>query len=151
METIKSNLNKAMRFALMFFIMAAVATTFTACGDDDDEPGIDGDLIGTWTYSGTDFDGDRVNTSMTFKKDGSCILHEEFPDYPEDNYTATVSYSVTGDLSSGATLRLWGWIENGEEDFGYDATYRATISGKSLTLVGISGEGKGDRLTLTRN
>lgn len=148
METIKSNLNKAMRFALTFFIMAAVATTFTACGDDDDEPGIDGDLIGTWSYTGPDYESGYTTCTLTFKKDGTAQIHEEFTDFPEDNYTQSIEYSVEGDLSSGATLRLWGHDLDGEFT---DITFLATLSGKKLTLVGLTGEVQGERRTFTRN
>lgn len=147
METIKSNLNKGMRFALMFFIMAAVATTFTACGDDDDEPGIDSELIGTWTFSGVDPYGDRVSTTMIFKKDGSMFIQEEFPDYPEDNYSATLSYSVTGDLSTGANLHAWGKVNGHTENI----EYMATISGNQLTMIGLSSQVKDEKYILYRN
>lgn len=149
METIKSNLNKAMRFALMFFIIATLATTFTACGDDndDDEPVVDSALVGTWSFSGVDPYGDRVSTTMTFKKDGSMYIKEEWPDYPEDNYSATLSYSVTGDLSTGANLHAWGKVNGHTEN----VEYLATISGNKLTMIGLSSQIKGEEYILYRN
>ena len=146
METIKSNLNKALRFALMFFIMAAVATTFTACGDDDDEPGIDGDLIGTWTYTGP-YEDTYETCTLTFKKDGTLVIHEEFSDDPEA-YTSYLEYSVVGNISSNATLRMWGQDIEGEP---IDYTFLATLSGNKLTLIGLIGEVWEDGITFTRN
>lgn len=84
---------------------------------------------------------------MDFHKNGTVTIKESFRDYPEDNYKVTVNYTIEGDLSSGATLSMYGKDADGEN---YRQTYTATISGKTLTLVGVGGEANGERLILTK-
>lgn len=105
-----------------------------------------GSLIGKWGMSGY-LDGDYVTSSMTFQKNGKVIVEETFRDYPEDSYTVTVNYSVEGSLSRDARLEIWGKTVDGDY---IEMTYLATIDGNRLELIGISGECKGDRLTLKR-
>lgn len=108
------------------------------------------DICNTWTMSGYIPDEGYVTSSLTFMKNGKCIISETNKDYPEDSYTVTVSYSLSGDLRNGATLKMWGKTVDGDN---YSASYRATISqdGNTLTLVGLSGEAKGDVLELKKS
>lgn len=107
----------------------------------------DSGIIGTWSMSGTIPGEGYVTSSMTFRADGTCTIKEVFTDYPSDSYSVTVAYSLSGSLSSGATLKMWGKTADGDD---YSAGYKATLSGSKLTLRGISGEAAGDTLVLTR-
>ncbi len=117
-------------------------------GSDKPETGATNDLCHTWVMEGYIPGEGHYRSSMTFKSDGTCFISEQAPD-PEDSYTATVNYSIEGDLSNGATLKLWGKTVDG--DF-MTLIYIATISsdGKTLGLIGIGGEAEGDDYKLTR-
>ena len=84
---------------LVMAMMAVVAMTFTACGSDDDEPGTDYSVVGTWqitelpegesdmkvgdiiviTADGKIYD--EIDQLGTWKKGGQCALtdSEEYP------------------------------------------------------------------------
>ncbi|MCM1517064.1 MAG: hypothetical protein NC117_00270 [Pseudoflavonifractor sp.] len=138
-------LKKAWLLPVLFCAMIS-CFALTSCGDDDDEPGDASSLVGKWGMEGV-LDGDYVTSTMDFHKNGTVTVEEKFRNYPEDNYKVTVNYTVEGDLSEGATLNMYGKDADGEN---YSQTYVATISGKTLTLIGVGGEADGECLALTK-
>lgn len=117
-------------------------------GNDKPGTGATNDLCHTWVMEGYIPGEGHYRSSMTFKSDGTCFISEQSSDI-DGSYTTTVNYSVEGDLSKGATLKLWGKTVDG--DF-ITLIYIATISsdGKTLGLIGIGGEAEGDDYKLTR-
>lgn len=63
----------------MLLLVATLSITFTACGDDDDEPDkpvTSSFLIGTWVGSKYDT-GWTYNEVLTFNSDGTFTLQDE--------------------------------------------------------------------------
>lgn len=107
----------------------------------------DSSIIGTWSMSGYEEGVGYYESSLTFNKNGKCVIKETSTEDSEGNYTVTVSYSVSGDLSKSAILKLWGKTVDGDN---YRVSYAAKISGNKLILDGLSGEAEGDHLVLTK-
>lgn len=138
----------SLRYLMMLACVMTLGLAATSCGDDedDDEPSGSSSIVGKWVFEGN-VDGDYVTTTLEFLSNGKANIEENYRDYPEDNYKVTVSYSVSGNLSSGATLNMTGKTVDGDS---YNQSYIATISGKKLTLVGKGGEADGERIVLTK-
>ena len=77
-----------------------------------------------------------ITSSLTFKSNGKCIVKETFQDYPNYNYSVTVSYSVIGNLETEATIKMWGKDADGDE---MEQTWIALISGNRLYLDDLEG------------
>ena len=66
----------------------------------------------------------------------NVIVKETFLDYPNYNYSVTVSYSVIGNLETEATIKMWGKDADGDE---MEQTWIASISGSILYLGDLEG------------
>lgn len=89
----------------------------TGNGGEQQKPGTGatGDLCNIyWRAEYYDSEDGHVYTTIYFHTDGTCTFKEEFKDYPEDNYKVTLSYSVEGNLSKGARLKMWGKTADGD-------------------------------------
>ena len=114
-----------------------------------DKPGVGGEdssasILGTWGISGNIPGEGYYSSTMTFSADGKCVIKETGGG---DSYSVTVSYSLSGDISKEAVLKLWGKTVDGDN---YRVSYAAKISGNKLILDGLSDEAEGDHLVLTK-
>lgn len=126
-----------MKKYLHILFIAMISLTVISCDDENDEKNLEAKaLIGTWSYSGMDDEDGYITSSLTFKSNGKCIVKETFQDYPNYNYSVTVSYSVIGNLETEATIKMWGKDADGDE---MEQTWIALISGNRLYLDDLEG------------
>lgn len=126
-----------MKKYLHILFIAMISLTVISCDDENDEKNLGAKaLIGTWSYSGMDDEDGYITSSLTFKSNGKCIVKETFQDYPNYNYSVTVSYSVIGNLETEATIKMWGKDADGDE---MEQTWIASISGNRLYLDDLEG------------
>jgi len=125
---------KQFKLFTLVLIVSMMSVGFSACSNDDDNNGSASAIVGKWVTSYYD-DYGKVESMMTFGADGRGTISETFTDDPSENYSVVFNYTVEGDLSEGATLKVWGKDADG---YGVKITYTATISGSQLTLVMVS-------------
>lgn len=101
-------------------------------------------LIGSWQHSGYLEGEGYVTTKITFSSNGTCQIKETSEG---ETYSVTLNYTLTGNLSSGAVLKMWGRSVDGDN---VSNTYNAVIRGGKLCLEGIAGEATGDYLEFSR-
>ncbi|MDE6456972.1 MAG: hypothetical protein K2L31_00030 [Muribaculum sp.] len=135
---------KKFRFLFMTMLAVAVCCGFTACGDDDDddEPGNNGGgtvvspekdpfavptvgntpdaLLGKWTYSYVDDEGDAGSMSFQFKHRGICTF------YYDDEFATLGECNASGNK---LTINVGGIMYNGTYSVSGDKLiYKATMS-----------------------
>ena len=120
------------KFIKLFFValFAALSFSLTSCGDDD-EDAPDGALTGTWRWTYNDPDDGYCTTTLEFKSNNRCVVTETFGNYPEDNYSIEVNYSVSGNVNDTARLRMWG--KTVDDDWN-DGTCVINVTGDKMTM-----------------
>lgn len=83
-----------LRTLLAVMLCALMSVAFTACGDDDDEPGDTSKVVGTWY--GEDYDHFYSNVSITFNSDGTGSATMERNGAYLSVYRAQFTYKVKG-------------------------------------------------------
>lgn len=126
---------KKQLFLLAAMLLAVISVSLTACGDDNDEPGSGGDIVGTWEC---DISRTLIDEMSDMYKSGDQLIQ-----FRSDGTMVTVMAYVLTDTWAAIT----GERDDIEVEYG---TYR--ISGDKL----ISGDGEtvkfklqGNKLTLT--
>ncbi len=126
---------KKQLFLLVAMLLAVMSISLTACGDDNDEPGSGGDIVGTWEC---DISRTLIDEMSDMYKSGDQLIQ-----FRSDGTMVTVMAYVLTDTWAAIT----GERDDIEVEYG---TYR--ISGDKL----ISGDGEtvkfklqGNKLTLT--
>lgn len=126
---------KKQLFLLAAMLLAVMSISLAACGDDNDEPGSGGDIVGTWEC---DISRTLIDEMSDMYKSGDQLIQ-----FRSDGTMVTVNAYVLTD----AWVAITGEREEVEVEYG---TYR--ISGDKL----ISGDGEtvkfklqGNKLTLT--
>lgn len=126
---------KKQLFLLAAMLLAVMSISLTACGDDNDEPGSGGDIVGTWEC---DISRTLIDEMSDMYKSGDQLIQ-----FRSDGTMVTVMAYVLTDTWAAIT----GERDDIEVEYG---TYR--ISGDKL----ISGDGEtvkfklqGNKLTLT--
>lgn len=126
---------KKQLFLLAAMLLAVMSISLTACGDDNDEPGSGGDIVGTWEC---DISRTLIDEMSDMYKSGNQLIQ-----FRSDGTMVTVMAYVLTDTWAAIT----GERDDIEVEYG---TYR--ISGDKL----ISGDGEtvkfklqGNKLTLT--
>ena len=126
---------KKQLFLLAAMLLAVMSISLTACGDDNDEPGSGGDIVGTWEC---DISRTLIDEMSDMYKSGDQLIQ-----FRSDGTMVTVNAYVLTD----AWAAITGEREEVEVEYG---TYR--ISGDKL----ISSDGEtvkfklqGNKLTLT--
>lgn len=88
-------------------LLTFVFTLFACSGGDDDnsnnQVSINEDLVGAWTGTITDTDGDTADQTLTFNSNGTCSVYNLWSSDGE-TYSASGTWSST---SSTLTIR-WG-------------------------------------------
>lgn len=112
---------------------------FTACGDDDDDDAPDSSslLIGTWENVYTDEIDGTITESLIFEKDGTLVSKVSYSNYPDEYECLTLKWTLKGDITSEATLKVSGKDSDGTMT---NVTYKATIAGNRLFLVDPDGD-----------
>ena len=126
---------KKQLFLLAAMLLAVMSISLTACGDDNDEPGSGGDIVGTWEC---DISRTLIDEMSDMYKSGDQLIQ-----FRSDGTMVTVMAYVLTDT----WVAITGERDDIEVEYG---TYR--ISGDKL----ISGDGEtvkfklqGNKLTLT--
>ena len=126
---------KKQLFLLAAMLLAVMSISLTACGDDNDEPGSGGDIVGTWEC---DISRTLIDEMSDMYKSGDQLIQ-----FRSDGSMVTVSAYILTD----AWAQITGDTE--EVEIEYD-TWRISddkiISGNGET---VKYKLKGNKLTLT--
>ena len=99
----------------MLLLVATLSITFTACGDDDDEPDkslTNSFLIGTWVGSEYDSSGGwYYNEVLTFKSDGTFTLIDNH--YKNISGTRNTEFRGSWRLNKDILHLKGSWYEGG--------------------------------------
>lgn len=107
-----------LRTLLAVMLCALMSAAFTACGDDDDEPGGDTSKVqGTWY--GEDYDHFYSNVTITFNSDGTGSATMERNGAYISVYRAQFTYKVKGNkvTTSGTMANANSDGETSTQDF----------------------------------
>ncbi len=80
-------------FLMMAVLMAALTVSLSSCGDDNDEPTIDGNIVGYWKLVTRNYAPLQVGNNvyhMAISADGTAV-HNWFEVYEKDGETIFVS------------------------------------------------------------
>ncbi len=121
-------MKKTIKLFGLLFCALMMSVYCTSCSDDDDDNDKNSSIVGTWEWS------DRYEyESITFRANGTFRSEYYELSNPSDKYYDEGRYTLSGDLSKGATLRfIW---EDDDTD-----VYTAYCSGNTLRLVYDDGE-----------
>lgn len=118
---------------LMAALFAALTFSLASCNNDDDDSSDDlsNGLSGVWEGRWTE-DGESGTIKLNFKSSSKVIVSETYDQYPEDNFTQEMSYTLDGNPYEGAILKIWG-----RDVDGYPTTIELyiNIDGKTMTCV----------------
>lgn len=124
---------------LYVVLLSALSFTLVSCGDDDED---NASLIGVWETAWSE-DGESFQFMWTFNRDNKFTF-----DYSQSDGFATVTaqingvYTLSGDLSQGATLVMTGSYplgSAGSESGMYNETFICVIKNKALYVTDDTG------------
>lgn len=141
---------KSFCYSLMLVCTLIFSSSIVSCGsDNDDTPDDPNSIAGNWTFAGELPDEGYVTVKMSFKSTGECSMSFKWKEYSDENFTATGSYTVEGDLSTAATLTI---DATDNDDYSFRSKYKAILANKKLTLKAINGQAPimYNEFTLTR-
>lgn len=133
--------------ALLGLFAAFCGMVFTSCGDDEADP--DNPIVGTWSTSEKESNGDfsmTMTTSITFTSDGKYTLSEEgehksqdfterFGSRESDNYTLNGNtLTLTATKFAYKNQEDGKWIEE-EHGVGEPWSQEIAIDGKTLYIA----------------
>lgn len=120
---------------LFYLLLLAMPFFYTSC-EKENEPGNgttqNSAIVGTWTSTEYDLDGDKVTREITFKKDGTFSMEFKWSSGDKGSSKGKYSYNKEDELL--AITVTWD-----SEDGYYDASdiyteyCNCTIKGKTMT------------------
>lgn len=125
-------MKKIFKWWLMALVTAALCVTFTACGDDDDEPS--SSIVGTWK---------RSNITLKFNNDKSYVETYDYSSWGLSNAVIRGTYSYKNSV---LTLNPTSWT-NDFSSVSASTYVVMLLSGTSMSLM----DDDGDISTWTRS
>lgn len=126
-------MKKTFRIVCIAIYAILLLGSLSACSKDDDDklPPTPPEILGTWSGSYTDEDGDGVKVTMTFNENHTGVYNEI--DSSNDSYTLPFQYTVTGDITnfSIAELHYWGTDNYGDKE---DVRVKISVTGNTMRL-----------------
>ncbi|MDE6416711.1 MAG: hypothetical protein K2K68_06780 [Duncaniella sp.] len=138
------------KLKFLAFLMMGIVACFglTSCGDDDDdEPGDESSVVGTWVakyYDDSEGCG-NVTETLEFKADGTCSTTHRCEDPYEGVVKAKGTYVVLGDPEDGCYIRMRLMFD---DEPGVYETVEMFVKRQGNKLIAYNDEG--ETLTLTR-
>ena len=124
-------MKKTFRILGLMLCTILISIGFTACGDDDNEPGSNS-IVGTWRLSLQEEDGIMWHCQYEFSSNGSLKVKDWTGNNEPANYEATGNYSTSADV---LTLTI---TADGES---WTEQYKFKIEGNHLIIYDYEEDG----------